>query len=238
MKVPDLPVLPAVKPPDAAALLQVWLSPSFPVGAFAYSHGLEAAAANGWVRDRDSLKSWLRDLVEQGSLRNDLILLAAAWRAANAGDDKALATVAETGLALQPSAERYLETTTQGQAFLYQIEAAWPCDTVRRLRAAHHSEVSYPIAVGTAAAGHEIGLAPTLIAYGLAFIGNLVSAALRLSVLGQTDGQRVIAALLPDVEAASHKAVAATLDDLGGAVFASDLASLHHETQYTRLFRS
>lgn len=223
---------------DSAALLQIWLSPAFPVGAFAYSHGLETAVANGWVGDRETLETWLRDLVELGSLRNDLILLAEAWRATVAQDRGALAHAAGLGLALQPSSERYLETTTQGQAFLAQIEAAWACPALDLLRAAHDSEVSHPVAVGVAAAGHGIALQPTLVAYGLAFIGNLVSASIRLSVIGQTDGQRVIAALLPDIEAAAMACESSSLDDLGGAVFASDLASMQHETQYTRLFRS
>lgn len=224
--------------PNSAALLQIWLSPAFPVGAFAYSHGLETAAANGWVQDGETLERWLRDVVELGALRNDLILLAEAWRATSAGDRDALACAAELALALQPSSERYLETTTQGTAFLAQIEAAWPCPALQLLQAARDREVSYPIAVGVAAAGHGSELRRTLVAYGLGFIGNLVSASIRLSVIGQTDGQRVIAALLPDIEAAAMACESSSLDDLGGAGFASDLASMRHETQYTRLFRS
>ena len=220
------------------ALLQIWLSPAFPVGAFAYSHGLEKAVEFGWVRDRPTLQDWLVDLVKHGSLRNDLILLAVAWGSVTRGDDRALAEAAEVSVAFQPSAERHLETTQQGRSFLSAIEAAWPCDAIAGLRSATRGEVGYPVAVGVAAAGYGVPLGATLNAYGLAFIGNLVAAAIRLSVIGQTDGQRIIAALLLAIEAVAAFAAKATLDDLGGAAFRSDIASLAHETQYTRLFRS
>ena len=72
------------------AQLLLWLSPAFPVGGFAFSHGLEWAAERGWVKDRVTLEAWLVDLVTLGSIANDLVLLAAAWRAATAGDDAAL----------------------------------------------------------------------------------------------------------------------------------------------------
>jgi urease accessory protein len=223
---------------DVPAQLLVWLSPAFPVGAFAYSHGLEKAVEKRLVTDRASLGAWLEDLIALGSLRNDLIVLTAAWREASAQSATDLASVAELAAALQPSAERRLETITQGGSFLMQIDAAWPCATVGLLRAAHAGDVAYPVAVGVAAAGHDLPLAPTLLGYGMAFVGNLISAAIRLSVIGQTDGQRLTAALLPALLDAAVRAATTTLDDIGSATFAADLASMQQETQYTRLFRS
>jgi urease accessory protein len=171
-------------------------------------------------------------------LRNDTLLLAAAYRAVAARDDAALAEAAELALALCPSAERRLETSTQGTAFLSAIDRAWPCAPVEAFRAATEGDVAYPVAVGVAAAGHGLPLPETLQAFALAFVANLVSAAVRLGVVGQTDGQRVTAALLPALVAAAREAEEGGLDDLGGCAFRSDLASLRHETQYTRLFRS
>jgi urease accessory protein len=217
--------------------LLVWLSPSFPVGAFAYSHGLELAADRGWVRDRDGLEAWLLDLVAMGSLRNDLVLLAEAWRSASDQDATRLAAVAELALALQPSAERRLETVTQGTAFVATITDAWRAPGVT-LPVPKGSEVAYPVAVGAIAAAHGIALEGTLLAHGIAFVSSLVSAAIRLSLVGQTDGQRVVAGLMDPVSTAAHWAATSTLDDLGGATLRSDLASLAHETQYSRLFRS
>lgn len=218
--------------------LMVWLSPSFPVGAFAYSHGLEWAFETGDLYDHATLSDWLDALVNHGSLRNDLILFAAAWRATGGHDDVALAEVAELALALANSSERRLETVTQGNAFVAALRAAWPCEAIVRLRQVWAGDVAYPIAVGVAASGHDLPLRPALEAYGLAFVANLVSASVRLGIVGQTDGQKITAGLVPALHAAAATAENATLDDLGGCTFRSDLASLRHETQYSRLFRS
>jgi urease accessory protein len=218
--------------------LLVWLSPSFPVGAFAYSHGLEWAQEAGDVTDAATLQAWLDDLLAFGAARNDAVLFAEAWRAALGGDGPHLAEAAELGLALASSAERRLETVTQGDAFLIAVAKSWPCAAVETLRAAWDGPVAYPVAVGVAAAGHGIALGTALEGFALGFVANLVSAAVRLGIVGQTDGQRVIAALVPMVQDLARFAQTSTLDDLGGCAFRSDLASLHHETQYSRLFRS
>ncbi|WNJ88898.1 urease accessory protein UreF [Bosea sp. 685] len=218
--------------------LMVWLSPSFPVGAFAYSHGLEWAFEAGDLHDAATLRDWLEALVVHGSLRNDLILFANACRMVGAGDDAGLIETAELALALANSAERRLETVTQGNAFIAAVRAAWPCDAIEHLRSIWQGDIAYPIAVGVAAAGHGLPLRPSLEAYGLGFVANLVSASVRLGIVGQTDGQRITAGLVPALHEAAAAAETATLDDLGGCALRSDLASLRHETQYSRLFRS
>lgn len=218
--------------------LMTWLSPAFPVGAFAYSHGLEWAAEAGDIRDAASLEGWLADILAHGAGRNDAILLAASHRAAMAGDRTALSGVAELALALATSRERLLETVTQGNAFVLTARKTWPTPTFDLLKGAWEGDVAYPVALGVAAAGHDLPLPMTLEAFLAAFTANLVSAAVRLGVVGQTDGQAVTAALVPLCRQVAGEAEAAGLDDLGGAAFRSDLASLRHETQYTRLFRS
>lgn len=218
--------------------LMAWLSPAFPVGAFAYSHGLEWAVERGWVHDLVTLTEWLRDLVTHGSIRNDMILLAEAWRCAADGRWPDLRDVNALGLALQPSAERHLETVTQGNAFVATARAAWNCAGLGAVAEAVAPDVAYPVAVGAVTAVHGVPCVETISAFGFAAASNLTSAAIRLSAVGQTDAQRAIAALLPDLAACAKAAGRATLDDLGGAVYRSDIASLAHETQYTRLFRS
>lgn len=227
----------AARSVDAGQLLRIWLSPSFPVGSYAYSHGLEAAVVRGFVANAVELTEWIAALIEQGSLRNDLILLAEAWRAAKVRDDRRLAEINAMALAFQPSAERYLEATQQGGSFVATISAAWPCEGVETLRRLE-APVAYPIAVGAAAAGHAVPLGDVLQAHALAFAMNLVSAAIRLSVIGQTAGQRVIAGLTTMIDKQAAIAELCTIDNLGGAAFSSDLASLEHETLYSRLFRS
>lgn len=218
--------------------LMVWLSPSFPVGAFAYSHGLEWAFESGELHDAATLRDWLDALVFHGSLRNDLILFACTARAVEDNDDGALIEIAELALALANSAERRLETVTQGNAFVAALRAAWPCTAIERLKQVCPGDVAYPVAVATASTGHGLPLSAALEAYALAFVANLVSASVRLGIVGQTDGQKLTAALVPAVQAAAAAAEPATLDDLGGCALRSDIASLRHETQYSRLFRS
>ncbi|MDE1146952.1 MAG: urease accessory protein UreF [Azospirillaceae bacterium] len=214
-----------------------WLTASFPVGAFSYSHGLEWVVEDGTVRHVDALVAWLDDLLAVGSAWNDAVLVAASWRAAAIEDWAVLDGVNELAGALVPTAERRLETLSQGRSFAAAIASAWPCAAVDRL-VAYGPNAAYPVAVGAVAAGHGLTLPATLLGYLHGFVGNLVSAALRLVPLGQTDGQRALARLEPLVLAAAERAAVSTLDDLGGAAWVADIASMNHETQYTRLFRS
>lgn len=215
--------------------LMIWLSPAFPVGAFAFSHGLELAVERGWIKTRGELEGWLAELVEHGSLRADIILLGEAWRGATGSAGEVLQRANDIACALQPSAERHLETLTQGASFIAAIRAAWPPP---RLDLLPGERIAYPVAVGAVAAWHGMALRATTLAYAVAFVGNLASAAIRLGLIGHSDGQRVVALLLPQLQALAHRAGHFTLDDIGSATLRSDLASLLHETQYSRLFRS
>ena len=196
------------------------------------------AAERRMLPTHASLEAWLVALITQGSLNNDLLLAAHAYRAAAAAEHQSLAAVNALARALQPSAERYLETTQQGGSFLIAIAAAWPHPAIAELQSAITGEVAYPVAVGMSAAAHGIALDATLQAYAFAFTGNLTSAAIRLSIVGQTAAQMIIAALAQLLRAAALIAEHGTLDDIGSATFSADLCSLEHETQYSRLFRS
>ena len=218
--------------------LLVWLSPSFPVGAFAYSHGLEWAVEAGDISNAATCEAWISDLLVHGSGYNDAIIMAAAYRAVTIRDRAALGVVAELAVAMQPSSERHLEAIAQGNAFFTAASAAWEVPSLAFLKSAWDGDVAYPVAVGALSAGHDIPLSTTLDAFILAFSATLVSAAVRLGPIGQTDAQRILAALMPTIRKTAILASTSTLDDLGSAAFRSDLASLRHETQYTRLFRS
>jgi len=218
--------------------LMAWLSPAYPVGAFSYSSGIEWAVEAGDIKDADTLKAWLAVMLAEGGGYCDAVLFAHAHRAAERTDDKALHAVAELAAAFAPSKERHLETTAQGNAFVEAARAAWPCSAIDRLKALWTGPVAYPVAVAAAAAGHGIALTPALAAYLQAVAANWVSAGVRLIPLGQSDGQRVLAALEPAVALTAQRALTAALDDIGSSAFRADLASARHETQYTRLFRS
>jgi urease accessory protein len=225
---------------EGAALyrLMTWLSPAFPVGAFAYSSGIEWAVEAGDIVDAASLRDWLAAMLGDGSGFCDGVFLAQAHRAASARDDAGLREIAELAAAFVPSRERQLETTTQGRAFIEIARAAWSCDGLDELIAACSGVIVYPIAVGVVSAAHAIPLAPAMHAFLHALVSNWISAGARLVPLGQTDSQRILAALEPAVVSTAKRALDASLDDLSSATFRADLASLRHETQYTRLFRS
>ncbi|MDV7145037.1 urease accessory UreF family protein [Tropicimonas sp. TH_r6] len=209
-----------------SALLQLtqWLSPAFPLGAFAYSHGLETAIADETVRDATSLERWLTVILTQGAGRSDAILLAHALRAPDQAG--ALADLAE---ALATSRERWQETQAQGAAFTR---------TVNAMTGSTVPERPLPVALGVAAA--ELPLAPAQVValYLHSFMGNLASAGIRFIPLGQSDGQAVLARLKEAIVAVAEASVEASLEDIGSAAFGADLAAIRHEEQEVRLFRS
>jgi len=225
---------------ESAALfrLMTWLSPSFPVGAFSYSSGIEWAVEAGDITDVATLQDWLAAMLLDGAGFCDGTLLCHAYRAAAAADGKTLNDVAELAAAFVPSRERHLETTAQGRAFVDMARSAWRCETLDLLASHVTGPVTYPVAVGVTAAGHGIPPGLTLHAFLHAATSNWISAGVRLIPLGQTDSQRALAALEPVIAATAEKSLDASLDDLGSATFRADLASMRHETQYTRLFRS
>jgi urease accessory protein len=201
---------------------------------------LEWAIEDGAVRDHVTLSAWIRDVLRFGSGHTDAVLFAHAYRAGREADTAALSNLVELAAAFQPSRERHVEATAQGQAFLATVTAAWPNPTLTKLHASLPATLpaTYALAVAVAAATHAVPLAPALTAYLSAFVANLVSAGVRAVPIGQTDGQRIIAAASATVEAVAGAALAAGLDTLGGVAFRADIASMKHETQYTRLFRS
>ena len=220
----------------APALLRLlaWLSPAFPTGGYAWSHGVEWAVDRTEIRNGETLRGWVSDILRHGSGRNDAILLRHAHRVA--GDVAALAGITELALAAQPSRERRAETVGQGNAFL-AAAAAWRPTQLRAL-AEQVGDIPYPVAVGALAGAQGIAEDDATLGLLQAFAANLISAAVRLVPLGQSTGLAVLAALEPDILAVADETSTKTLDDLGGACFRSDIAAMSHETQYTRLFRS
>jgi urease accessory protein len=222
--------------------LFAWLSPGFPIGAFSYSHGLEAAFEDGAVPARASLEGWIAAVVAQGGGRVDADILCAAYRAAQAEDFAALDDANRRGIAYRATAELALESAQPGAAFLATCRAAWPEAFIEAWTAsapvAATDGACHAAVFGAVAARAGIALDDALIGYLQAFAANLVSAGLRLGIIGQTDGQRILAALEPVVGRAAAAALIRDPWDFGGATFAADLASMAHETQYSRLFRS
>ncbi|WP_299875247.1 urease accessory protein UreF [uncultured Sulfitobacter sp.] len=217
--------LPMTTATDILTLTQ-WFSPSYPLGSFAYSHGLETAVQDGWLDSAAALEDWLRDVLAHGAGRCDAILLRAGFAC---DGPEALGAVDAAALAYAASAERVLETTAQGTAFARTTQDIW-ADVV--------PAQSLPVAVGYAAARRGLPLDLTVTLYVQAFASALVSGAVRLVPLGQTEGQVVLQRLGGLCESITRRSQGATLDDLGGSCFGADIAAMRHETLEHRIFRT
>ncbi|WP_252911467.1 urease accessory protein UreF [Aliihoeflea aestuarii] len=216
---------------DTAASLRLmaWLSPAFPVGAFSYSHGLERAAGDGLVANANGLTDWLQVLLDHGTAWNDALLAAQAWKRATTDGD--LVELAELCEAMAGSVERHLETMAQGAAFVKYV-AQWTGE--RTLP----DPCPYPVAFGASAGWVGLDLDATVAAFAQGFASNQIQAGIRLSLLGQDAGVRLLHALEPRIVAMADRAALASLDDLGSAALTAEIAAMNHETQHVRLFRS
>lgn len=210
--------------PQQLLLLLTWMSPAFPTGTFAYSHGLEWAIESGMVKTGADLKLWIEDLLTRGSGWNDAVIFARCWE----GDAAELNALA---LALATSRERHLETTEIGRAF--RIAAG-----VFAAPTLDDEEIAYPVAAGAACAAMTIECRQALLAWLQGFAATLTSVAVRLVPLGQRAGLEVLRDLAPVIARAAERAAGASLADLGAITLGADIAAMRHETQYSRVFRT
>lgn len=204
--------------------LAQWLSPAYPLGGFAYSHGLETAIRAGWISSAAELRAWLEDLTQHGSGRSDATFL---WRGYRAGNIADLLAVDAEARAFAPAAERQREGARQGAAFARTSAAIWGIDLPVLL---------LPVAVGQAARRMALDPQATCALYLQSFLSNLVSAAVRLVPLGQTDGQAVLASLAPLITRIAAEAEAE--GEVYSNAFLSDVVAMQHETLDPRLFQS
>lgn len=206
--------------------LTQWFSPAYPVGAFAYSHGMEWSIDSGAVTDTASAQDWITAALRDGAGWNDALFLAAAFRA---DTPEALQDVDATCRAFAASRERAQEADLMGRAFGQVTADLWGGD----LRG-----LAYPVAIGAAARTADLPLALTTQMYLQGFVANLAAVAMRLVPLGQTDGQRIIRDLTPVCTELADAAQDASLDNLSATAFGTDIAAMKHETQYSRIFRT
>lgn len=215
----------AIEAPQLLLLLN-WMSPAFPTGGFAYSHGLEWVIENGLISDANDLEAYISDLVVRGSGWNDAVLFSRCW-------DEGIEALNELALALTSSRERYLETTQMGSAFrsaarIFKLDAS----------SQDGCEIAYPVAAGSACIAAGLGKRDALLAYCQGFCAALTSVAVRLVPLGQTAGLEVLRNLMPVIARTAERAASATRDDLGSITISADIAAMKHETQHSRIFRT
>lgn len=227
--------------PRGILRLQSWLSPAFPAGSYSYSHGIEWAVEARYIFNRQSLVDWLRSDLFHGPGRNEAIFFQEAWRSTTNNDHKRLLEIAELAAGFRGTSEFLLESSQPAQACLTVFAKVWPhrnLETLAKDLRDRQIQPALAVVLGVRFASEGIPLGLALPAFLQSYIANLVIAGVRLIPLGQTDGQLAIAEIEDAVQAASVRGVTNTIDDLGSAAFMVELASMAHETQYTRLFRS
>ena len=208
--------------PQQLLLLLNWMSPAFPIGAYAYSHGLEWAIDDGHVKTPADVESWIADVITQGSGWNDAVLFVQEFQNENVND---------LALALCSSRERYLETTQLGAAFQIAAAIFAPFEKIE-------GEIAYPIAAARACRVMRLDVQHALLAFLQGFSNALISVAVRLVPIGQTAGLEIMRNLMPVIATTAKRAGASTLGDLGSATVLSEIAAMNHETQHSRIFRS
>ena len=200
-----------------------WLSPAFPIGGFAYSHGLEWAINKGYVSNREELQKWISDLLEYGSLKNDAILIKLVLKGSDPKE------INELAIALCPANERLSETQLQGGAF---------CKIMREVWSLEIDDLALPIALALAAKNENIDQNLVVPAYLHSFCSNLISVAMRLIPIGQTDGQKTLRELSPLISDSVRAVAKSDKDDLGSACFLSDVSAMQHEYLQPRVFKT
>lgn len=206
--------------------LAQWFSPAFPVGGFHFSHGLEYSIDSGAVRDKATLRDWVRDVLVNGSGASDALFLNAAFGAKSSAN---LQEIDQTARAFAASGERLRESLDMGGAF---------ARITSHLLGQDFAPACYPVVVGYGA--QKAGLPPLLTTkmYLQAFVTNLASVGMRLIPLGHSDGQALIQELLPTCETVAEAALDGDLSRLSSTSFLSDIAAMRHETQHSRIFRT
>ncbi len=216
--------VPMYTPTDAKLItVMQWLSPAFPIGGFAYSHGLEWAINKGYVSNREELQKWVSDLLEYGSLKNDAILIKLVLKGSDPKE------INEIAIALCPANERLSETQLQGGAF---------CKIMREVWSLEIDDLTLPIALALAAKNESIDQNLVVPAYLHSFCSNLISVAMRLIPIGQTDGQKTLRELSPLISDSVRAVAKSNKDDLGSACFLSDVSAMQHEYLQPRVFKT
>ena len=216
--------VPMHTPTDSKLItLMQWLSPAFPIGGFAYSHGLEWAINKGYVSNREELQKWISDLLEYGSLKNDAILINLVLQGSDPKE------INELAMALCPANERLSETKLQGGAFCKIMGDVWSLEI---------DNLTLPIALALAAKNESIDQNLVVPAYLHSFCSNLISVAMRLIPIGQTDGQKTLRELSPLISDSVRAVAKSDKDDLGSACFLSDVSAMQHEYLQPRVFKT
>jgi urease accessory protein len=222
----------------AALLGLLWLaSPALPVGGFSYSEGLEAALEAGALHDEASTARWLSDQLHLGLARAELPLVAQAHDAWSRRDEGRVEALNAWMLETRETRELRAQTEQMGRSMLEWLRLRAP-DDARLATLAALRPPTWPLAFALAAVHAGASASESALAYGFSWAENQVQAALKSVPLGQSAGQRVLAALVRDLPLCVEAALQIGDDDRQAFAPLLAIRSAQHETQYSRLFRS
>ncbi len=225
----------SLSPLSALRLMQL-NSPAMPIGAFAYSQGLEQAVERAWVTDTQSLRAWLGGLLRSSFGCTDLPLVARAmrtWREPTSQDT--ISALCDLVFALRETRELREEERHLGSSLARVLSRLGLTDADPYIG---HERASYVVMYGLAAVRWELPLEQAISGFGFSWLENQLAAASRLIKLGQLDAQAILSELMLDLPQVARRALDIKDADIGQTLPALAMASSWHEEQYSRLFRS
>lgn len=235
---PDSPIKAGDYPSGGAISLLRLLhlaSPTLPIGAFAYSQGLEHAVERRWVHDDASAKNWIEDVMKNVLAATDVPLLRRLYESWVAEDMEEVHRWTAYLLACRESSEFRHEDLQLGAALMRLLNSL-------ELRAARRwpdgADAAFLTSFTLAARHWRIGLTHTAMGFLWSWADNQVAAAIKLVPLGQTSGQRLLLGLTDAITTSVRTGLALQDNELGCSAPALAIASALHETQYSRMFRS
>lgn len=211
-------------------------TPALPVGAFSYSEGLETLVQQGNLTHQEALSHWLSAELQVGAIRLEAIALLQAYRCVRQGDQPGLRHWNEWLSAFRETEELREQSWQMGRALVRLLREILPA-TISDLDACG-DRCNFAIAFAIAAAHWQIAEAEVVAGYLHSWATNLVNAGVKLIPLGQTQGQKVLIGLYPILDRATQEVLLQTADDLYSCSWGLAIASMNHETLYSRLFRS
>jgi urease accessory protein len=224
-------------------LLQL-ASPALPVGAYSYSDGLETLVETAVVNDSKSLRQWLEQELRCGAIRLEAAVMLRAYQSTLSNSFEALGYWNAWVTAAKETAELRSQSWQMGNSLMrLLLDLSQPVDmcngaSVRDLASAAGTPCNYAIAFGIAAAYWQTESTATVLGYLHTWVSNLIGAGVKLIPLGQTTGQQLLLELSSNITLAAQEVLALKDEQLSSCNWGLALASMAHETQYTRLFRS
>ena len=216
-------------------LLQL-VSPALPVGAYSYSEGLETLVELEIINDVESLKHWLTQELRYGAIRLEAAVMLRAYHALKAEDKPSITYWNNWLSATRDTEELRAQSQQMGGSLIRLLQELQP--QIIPIIKALDKPYNYAIAFGIAAVNWEIDPTAALLGYLHSWVSNLITGGIKLIPLGQTAGQLLLLELQELISSATVEIMNLHDDELSCCSWGLSLASMGHEQQYTRLFRS